>query len=161
MDENKITELEQKVATLQNELEQIKQGRNITPEYERQMVNRGFMRVSQALNSFGTTGASFDNFFVDYLNKTTVISGIPSSQYVNFSVASVAGDTLNAPIGADMNNSQVVVLSSDALPDPLSAAGIYYIINANGSTIQLSGSFGGSAIDITDIGTGIHYLRFI
>lgn len=161
-------ELKKEIETLKQELNQYKQKvddlyseASFPDQIQRNLVRRGFMKVSQALNSFGTTGATFDNFFVDYLNRTTVISGVPSSQYVNFTVASLAGNTLNAPIGSDMNDEQVVVLSSDALPDPLSAASIYYIINASGTTIQLAGSLGGSAINITNIGSGRHYLRFI
>jgi uncharacterized phiE125 gp8 family phage protein len=48
--------------------------------------------------------------------------------------------------------------SGGALPAGLSANTDYYVRDASGSTLKLSASSGGSAVDITDAGTGINYL---
>jgi len=159
MDE--ITQLKQQVQELQKKVDDLYSTAGFPEEILRTLKQKGFMRVSKALESFGQSGAEFDNFFVDYLQKTTVIAGIPSSRYIQFTVDSVSSNTLKIPIGSDMNNAQVVALSSDELPAPLTAANIYYIKNATGTTVELAGTPGGTTIDITDIGSGTHFLRFI
>ncbi len=47
---------------------------------------------------------------------------------------------------------------SGALPAGLALATTYYTINSTGQTCQLATSSGGSAVDITDTGTGTHFL---
>lgn len=48
--------------------------------------------------------------------------------------------------------------ASGALPAGLSADTTYYTISSTGQTCQLSASSGGSAIDMTDTGTGTHFV---
>lgn len=48
--------------------------------------------------------------------------------------------------------------ASGALPAGLSANTTYYVISASGQTCELSTSSGGSAVDITDTGTGTHFI---
>ena len=45
-----------------------------------------------------------------------------------------------------------------ALPAPLDANGNYYVISSTADTFQLAQTAGGSAIDLTDTGTGTHFL---
>jgi uncharacterized phiE125 gp8 family phage protein len=48
--------------------------------------------------------------------------------------------------------------SGGALPAPLVAGPTYYASNVAGNTFKVSATSGGAAIDITDAGTGSHYL---
>lgn len=48
--------------------------------------------------------------------------------------------------------------SGGALPAPLAAGPTYYAVNVSGATFKLSLTPSGAAIDITDAGTGTHYL---
>lgn len=48
--------------------------------------------------------------------------------------------------------------SDAALPTGLSADTDYYVISASGDTLQLSATSGGSAIDISDTGTGTFFI---
>lgn len=48
--------------------------------------------------------------------------------------------------------------SDAAVPAGLAAMTDYYVVSASGSTCQLSATSGGSAIDITDTGTGTQYI---
>jgi uncharacterized phiE125 gp8 family phage protein len=48
--------------------------------------------------------------------------------------------------------------SGGELPGGLAKNTTYYVISASGSTCKLSASSGGSEIDITSLGTGLHYL---
>lgn len=61
--------------------------------------------------------------------------------------------------GHGLNNADDVTLkSSGSLPTGLSAQQKYYVINATANTLQLSEMPGGSAVDITDTGSGTHTL---
>lgn len=48
--------------------------------------------------------------------------------------------------------------SGGALPNGLARETDYYVVNASGSTCKLSLTSGGSAVDITDAGYGLHFL---
>ena len=52
----------------------------------------------------------------------------------------------------------VRLFTSGTLPGGLSTGATYYVINPSTDTFQLSATVGGSAIDITDSGTGTHTL---
>jgi len=57
------------------------------------------------------------------------------------------------------NGLQVTVNNvGGALPTPLTAGSAYYVINTTGTTFKLSLTQGGAAIDITDAGTGTHFI---
>lgn len=53
------------------------------------------------------------------------------------------------------NNKTLYVYATTTLPSPLVSNTRYYIINASGSTCQLSLTSGGSAINLTTTGTGV------
>jgi hypothetical protein len=50
----------------------------------------------------------------------------------------------------------IQVSSTTTLPDPLAADTDYYIISATTNTFKVSTTRGGSAVDLTDTGTGTH-----
>ena len=52
----------------------------------------------------------------------------------------------------------VVVSTDTTLPTPLSSA-TYFVISVSGADIQISTTLGGSTVNITDAGTGIHKIR--
>lgn len=56
------------------------------------------------------------------------------------------------------NGDSVSVFSTGALPSPLTDVTFYYVVSASANTIKLSGTMGGAAINITDTGTGTHYI---
>lgn len=56
-----------------------------------------------------------------------------------------------------LSNGDVLLLTtSNTLPAGLSLATPYYVIDRTDDTFKLSASSGGSAVDITDTGTGVH-----
>ena len=67
----------------------------------------------------------------------------------------VSGDTLTVN-EAVLAEDEAVRLSTDQgdLPDPLQEKVTYYAINVSGNTLELSETVGGSAITLTDAGTG-------
>ena len=56
------------------------------------------------------------------------------------------------------NGIPVQLTTSDTLPAGLALATTYYTVDSSGSTAKLSLTEGGSAVDITDTGTGTHTL---
>jgi len=71
-------------------------------------------------------------------------------------------DTLTtAQIHLFYNGYPVEVASEDTLPGGLSAATTYYVINRSDTTLQLSATKGGAAINITDVGVGEHRILWM
>lgn len=56
-----------------------------------------------------------------------------------------------------VNGDIIALASTGTLPAGLNDATPYYIINATGTTFKVSLTLGGSAVNITDLGTGTHY----
>ena len=65
-------------------------------------------------------------------------------------------DIFNKTAHGLSDGERVMLYSDDTLPAGLSENTIYFVISATTNTFQLSTSSGGSAIDITDTGTGTH-----
>ena len=51
--------------------------------------------------------------------------------------------------------------SGGSLPTGLAKNTLYYVVSASGSTCKLATSSGGSAIDITSVGSGLHFLGVV
>jgi hypothetical protein len=77
-------------------------------------------------------------------------------------------DTFTANAGTDFitintkaqDGLRVQLTTTGVLPAGLSLATDYYTVGSTGSTCQLSLTYGGSAVDITDTGTGTHTLTY-
>ena len=98
--------------------------------------------------------------------------GHPNSVIVTYMAGHGAPFTANAstdkltlagrvPADGDCVQLQNVGGEDGALPAGLSALTNYYMIESSGQTCELSTSSGGSKVDITDTGTGTHFLGVI
>lgn len=54
------------------------------------------------------------------------------------------------------NGSRVVFTSTGTVPGGLTSGTTYYVVGTATNTFQVSATLGGSAVDITDIGSGLH-----
>lgn len=99
--------------------------------------------------------AASDGRYLFGVNPTGVPVGL-----ITFTVPTHANDTLVFdPTITIPNDTQVMCRSSTTLPAGLGAAlTARYVINSAAGSCKLSASLGGSAIDITDAGTGTHTL---
>ena len=71
----------------------------------------------------------------------------------------VAANTLDKGSDAGFENGDRVQLeTTGTLPAGLVLAIDYYVVGVTTTTLQLAASFGGAAIDLTDVGTGVHTL---
>lgn len=69
---------------------------------------------------------------------------------------STSGETVSIPAHGYITDLKVQLTTTGTLPAGLSTSTDYYIINASSSTVSFAAAAGGSAINITDTGTGVH-----
>lgn len=68
--------------------------------------------------------------------------------------ADSGADTLTKVSHGLANATPVMIMSSGAIPAPLEADFIYYVVNTTADTFQLASTSGGVVIDLTDAGSG-------
>lgn len=96
-----------------------------------------------------------------YSNDTyPVLAGITKGRYgygtgIVFTV-NAATDVVTANSHGFVNGNRLLLDSTVTLPAGLSANTIYFVIAATTNTFKLATSAGGTAIDITGTGTGVH-----
>jgi microcystin-dependent protein len=100
-----------------------------------------------------TTYASLLNVFVADINDLGLGAGTTCT-------ADDTTDTITAT-SHGLNNNDVVLFSNSGgtLPGGLSSNTIYYVVSATTDTFKVSTSQGGSAVDITSVGSGTHYFH--
>lgn len=94
--------------------------------------------------------------YPDLLNVIGVKYGLGSG--TAFTVTA-ANDTIDITSHGFSNGDRFILSSTTTLPAGLSAETLYYVVEATTNTFKLSLTVGGAAIDITDAGTGTHYLH--
>lgn len=101
-----------------------------------------------------TDGASFD------MDTYPTLAGVLLGRYGYGTgqtfTANASTDIITATTHGLSNGNILVLTSTSALPGGLSANTVYYVISVTTNTFQLSATSGGSAINITDTGTGTH-----
>lgn len=66
----------------------------------------------------------------------------------------LAGDTLESPAHGYSNGDRVVMWAPSGGPTGLAVGTAYFVVSAGTDTLKLSATLGGSAIDVTAIGSG-------
>jgi hypothetical protein len=90
-------------------------------------------------------------------NAKNIITDITLSDHETTFTADAGADTLS--VGTDdgfADEDTVYLTTTGTLPAGLSTSTEYYVVSAAASTLQLAATNGGSAINITDTGTGTH-----
>ena len=90
-------------------------------------------------------------------NAKNIITDITLSDHETTFTADAGADTLS--VGTDdgfADEDTVYLTTTGTLPAGLSTSTEYYVVSAAASTLQLAATNGGSAINITDAGTGTH-----
>jgi len=155
--EERLKKLEAKVA----ELEAWKKARiaqQLTYPLDKistDIVQKDALIYISNLNFVRVDGIEVPNILVKHNGRVELISVY--NQLQAFTVnASTNVFTSTAHGLAD--GQQVYFLSTGVLPSPLVDYTFYYIINASTDTFKVSATFGGAAVDITDTGTGTHFV---
>jgi hypothetical protein len=117
------------------------------------LIWTGHKRIN--FNNLLETGSTTFGLTV-YINneRRVILCNVPLKEFT----ASFGSNTFTNVDGAhNLKNGDRVVLTTDtALPTGLSTNTSYYIINATGTTFKLSTSIGGSEVNITNNGVGLH-----
>jgi hypothetical protein len=94
-------------------------------------------------------------------NKDMAFSNLSATDFVKVRGVSISGDTLSIPSNDFGETNPVTFRTSGTAPSPLVNGGTYYIKDVTADTTKLSSTSGGSAINITDVGDGQHFLQKI
>lgn len=158
---DQLTQLEQQVQELiawksDREKQQI-----VYPlDYQSQVIlGKYFMRI---LSSIVTIGGVGGHEFITYLGQQGLFNfQVSPNNLISYTV-NPATEIFTVSNGNFQNDDRVNVSTSDTPPSPLDTVTQYYVINAatDGRSFKLSTSMGGTAINITDSGTGLQYIYF-
>ena len=105
--------------------------------------------------------------YLAYGQSWPVTQGIPKAVTITFTTGysttftAAASDivTVGNAVFADADIVRITTDQAD-LPSPLAVGTDYHVRDVSGSTLKLAATAGGAAIDITDAGTGTHYIGF-
>ena len=94
-----------------------------------------------------------------------IVPDNPSNGYLRqvfgqqITAVDITGDVLTVPEHGRAANQECYVISSGTPPSPLAVATPYFVRSPTTNTMQIATISSGSAIDITSIGSGNHYLK--
>ena len=115
--------------------------------------------VNSAINTFQIS-ISIGGSAVSITGFGSGMHTVTRLKYLEFSVApeniDFSTDTITITNNDFANDDRILISSTDILPTPLVSNTFYYVVGRTINTIQLSNSVGGSAINITYVGTGLH-----
>lgn len=119
---------------------------------------RGYFRARNTDGTVTTFAATSNRIF--RLNNTD-LTWVPVSKVTTLTSISQASPAVFTKAAHGLSNGDTLVLStSGALPSPLAAGTVYYVINKADDTFQVSTTSGGSAINTTDAGSGTHSMTY-
>ena len=126
------------------------------------VLNKYFMSITKKFTYYGGAGGNIFNFYIG--KQDTNLFQIEEVQ-LSIYTASPSTDYLTIVYGnmKYQTGDKVILYTDGTAPSPLSAGlgtPFYYIINSDGHTFQLSTTLGGSAINITDAGSGTQFITF-
>lgn len=124
------------------------------------VLSKYFLRiVSTFVQIGGIASRAFTYFFVQQDNY---IASIAEDKSVIFTVNATT-DILTVTGHAFQDDVPVYVFTSDTLPNPLSSITTYYVIATTGMTFKLTTVLGdlGAVVNITNTGTGTHYINYL
>lgn len=116
--------------------------------------------VDGEIAGFTGGGPSLGTNSVIRTNATNIIEDIELADHKTTFTADDTADTLDVGTSDGYADEDVVYLSTTGtLPAGLSTATAYYVRDVAASTLKLAATNGGSAIDITDTGSGTHTIH--
>jgi hypothetical protein len=162
MDE--LTQLKSEVAQLKKQVEDLYSNTGFPDVILDNLSRKGFVRINQILTTPFTTIDGYESkYFYMFANIGTdkfVFSNISATDFV-LPTVSPSTDVFTANNHGFTDSNPVTVWSTTTPPDPLANGNTYYIRDATTNTFKLTDTIGGSAVNITDIGTGKLFLQKI
>lgn len=145
--------------------------RNVTPQ-ELPSGATGIFEVKESgkydanaifrAGSWVKTGTGTDTIYTFTLDLMTEAGDLLLGVNEPIEVTSTfAADTLNAAAHGLLDTQKVQFSTDDTLPAPLEPNTDYFVVNAAANTFKVALTSGGTAINLTDDGTGTHEVRRI
>lgn len=160
--EDKIRALETQVADLKRRLDAVA-GPNLSPDFVNNLIRAGFLKFEgiDVTTFTNPSGLDFRGLFFQFQNKFGVLSYEPKPFYVRILSINLSTNTFTAPNHGFSDGNDVSIITTDTPPAPLTTASpnVYYVRDATADTFKLTDTPGGSAIDITNLGSGIQFIR--
>jgi len=149
--------LKQEAANLKRELDTFKNPATISELFLSALVKKGFLRSNLDITYLSNSNLEFTTVFADFKDRTVALTGFDKSYYIKFTADTSDVCTSNAH---GLNDGDpVYLISTGNLPTPLVTTTLYYIRDATTNTFKLTATLGGAAVNITNVGTGAHYLQ--
>jgi len=159
---NDLQSLQKRIEELEKwKAEKTKQQISFPFDYQSQIIlNKYFMSLYGTATVVAGAGG---NTFISYIGKQDdKIFEVARNTFITYTVdvstnyISVAGQERFD------NDTQIYFSTEDTAPAPLVTGTPYFVINSssNGQVFQVSTTSGGSAVDITNTGTGQQYLYY-
>lgn len=164
MDDN--SDLQRRVEELEKWKEQITTQQITFPldAQSQKILNTYFLSRVSNLDFTNASGNVLPNLIIQQNGHQWVVAVqenlIIYTVNVGTNVLTLGHNITTGAQGTFANNDQVILNSTGDLPAPLVDNVPYYVVNSTGTTIKLSLTLGGSAIDITNAGTGTQYIQF-
>lgn len=158
-----LTALQNQVNELKQRLDNLSRADTIPVEIVEALISRGFLKHDGEITFTGGVGGNvFSQMFIRYLQARSIIGFSPSP--FGFVVKSVSGNTCACTdSNVDMAEIEsaglpIFFYTTDTLPGGLdNPVATYFIFNASGNEFQLTTDGGLTAVDITDVGSGVHF----
>lgn len=124
------------------------------------LIQTGFLKLDSRISYESQLQRIYYMLFVRAIDDVYVISATPN-EYIQPFTVNVTTNVINSNLNGLSDDQQVTLTSTGSLPSPLLTGQFYYVIDATANSFKLSLTAGGSAIDITDTGVGVHYWEYI
>lgn len=121
------------------------------------ILNKYFLSVIDKIDFVNPSGGIVPNILTlqDGVNRAIQIYPTLYQYGVN-----ITTDVITVTEGQFNNDDKIFFLSTGDFPVPFDDSTVFHIINSTGKTFQVSTTMGGSAVNITSIGTGKQFLYF-
>ena len=161
----KIKDLERQIEALTKKVDDFSNPTSISDQFLKTLSDKGFVRITETLPTSFTTTDSYDSkyfyMFATIEDKQFVFSNINSQDFTKIRTVSISDDTFTANTEGFGTNNIFTFWSTDTPPSPIVNGGTYYVRDITTDTFKVSATSGGAAINITDIGSGTHFLQRI
>jgi hypothetical protein len=163
MDE--LTQLKNQVKELQKKVDDLYSTAGFPDQVIEALQRKGVVVIRETLETPFTTIDGYESkyyyAFSKIGNKDMAFSNLSASDFVKVRGVNTSNDTLSVPSNDFSNTNPVTFWTSGTAPSPLVNGGTYYIKDVASDTTKLSATSGGSAVNLTTVGDGQHFLQKI
>ena len=165
-------ETKNKIDRMDKEIQELKQwkaeriAQQITDPLDivsQKILGKYFLAIVRTFTTLGAGSREFTSYIARQgKDGFRVSSEVPIYEFqadATTDYLTIRQNVLTDETGSYPDGTEVVLFTNGTLPSPLSSAINYFVVSSTGNKVKLSLTLGGSAINITDAGTGEHYIQ--